>query len=368
MVDIQLTLDNLDEIHHMLTMSFDKATGMLGNIDFHTDIAPSSENRQWTNEILDQTSGYLLEVSHVASFLQKCERLKLPLLPHQQKLFIDCQELCKRIKDSANQVIKWVIQTKKDLNEEKCPIIDEVHLDTDFRQSSDEMVMSEDLLQTYQQVRDILKDIHKEVMFLDPQNMIHTTGRRLEVMQGKHLFIETEHEMNVLCDYGLFQYRKNGKNVAEQYYDLHHQLYPAQKLAVLQAFKQARFSLLEIIKPMDEHGLIVYDHLVGESFLMIDKGLYQLARTHSGYALLTHYLQMPNFILTTGASTPVLLDSVVGKNMWQIFKRLIDHHQYEKKLETSVYLQCITDLFKTAIHENVAKTVASRELPMSYRY
>ena len=224
--------------------------------------------------------------------------------------------------------------------------------------------MSEDLLKAYQQVREILKHIHKEVMILDLENMINTVGRRLEVMEGKHLFIETEHEMNILCDYGLFQYRKNGKNVAEHYYDLHHKLYSSQKLAVLQAYKQARFSFLEIVKPINEHALIVYDPLKGKSFLMIDRGFYQLARKHPGYALLTHYVEMPNFILTTGASTPVLLDSVVGKNMWQIFKRLIDYHRDEKKLETSAYFEIITDLFKMVIHENVAKKVASRELPM----
>ncbi len=98
---------------------------------------------------------------------------------------------------------------------------------------------------------------------------------------------------------------------------------------------------------------------------MIDKGLYQIARKHSGYALLTHYIQMPNFILTTGASTPVLLNSIVGHNMWRIFKRLINHHQNEHKLEKSSYLQGITDLFKMAIHENIAKKVTSRDLPMN---
>lgn len=363
---MQFTLDNLDEIHHMLTVSLGKAMSALKNMDFNADIATIPENRRLIDELLDRTSGYLLEVAHVSSFLQQCEMHEVQLTPQQRKIFMDCKDLCEQLKESANQVMRWVMQTKKYLSETKCPVVDDVPLDDVLARSSDEMVMSEDLLQMYQKVRDVFKDLHKEAMFVDPENMINTASRRLEVMRGKHLFIETEHEMNVLCDYGLFQYRKNGKNVVERYYDLNHELYTAQKLAVLKAYKQSRFSFLEIIKPVDEHGLIVYDHLVGECFLMIDRGLYQLAKKYSGYALLTHYVQTPNFILTTGASTPVLLDSDVGKNMWNIFQRLIDHHRDRHKLETSTYFQCITDLFKMVIHEDVAKKVASRELPMSY--
>lgn len=366
---MHLTLNNLDDIHHILTLSHDKAMVALKSFDFNSDIEPSPEKRQLLNVLLDKMGGYLIEVSHVNSFLQQCDVVKAPLTPHQQKSIIACQELCQQLRDSAHQAIKWAIQIKEQFNEAGCPIIDEASLNNSFKNmqsSSDEIIVSKALLQMYQQVRDILTDVHKEIVFIDPENMVNTAGRRLKVMNGKHMFIETEHEMNVLVDYGLFQYRKDGKNVVERYYDLHHKLYPAQKLTVLQAFKEARFSLLEIIKPVDEHGLIVHDHLIGESLLMIDKGLYKLAKSQSRYALLTHYLRMPDFILTTGASTPVSLDSTIGKNMWQIFKRLINHHQHEKILDKSSYLQCIADLYKMAIHENITKLVTSRELPMNY--
>ncbi|CAO5682668.1 MAG: hypothetical protein HEEMFOPI_01739 [Holosporales bacterium] len=221
------------------------------------------------------------------------------------------------------------------------------------------------MLKTYQQIRTVLKDIHKEVMFLDTENMINHAAKKLDVMQGKHLFIETEHEMNILCDYGLFQYRKNGKNIAERYYDLHHTLYSGEKLTLLKAYKEAQFSLLEIVKPVHENRLIVYDHLKDKSFLMVDRSLYQLALKNLRYAILTHYIKMPHFILTTGASTPVLLDSAVGKNMWNIFELLINNHQNKHPLENSAYLQCITDLYKIVIHDDIAKKVTSRGLPMN---
>lgn len=66
-------------------------------------------------------------------------------------------------------------------------------------------------------------------------------------------------------------------------------------------------------------GLLSVTHLTGESLLMIDKWLYQLYKRRTGYALLTHYLQMPGliFIIITGASTPVLLYSSIGNDMWE---------------------------------------------------
>ena len=75
---------------------------------------------------------------------------------------------------------------------------------------------------------------------------------------------------------------------------------------------------------------------------------------------------MPDFILTTGASTPVSLDSTIGKNMWQIFKRLINHHQHEKILDKSSYLQCIADLYKNGYPRKYNEISNIRELPMNY--
>lgn len=94
------------------------------------------------------------------------------------------------------------------------------------------------------------------------------------------------------------------------------------------------------------------------------EGLHQLAKKQKNYAILTHYLQLPGFVMTTGASVPIALDTVVGEKMGLIFDRLIRHSHGVSELDIKSYLQCITDLFKMAIHEDVVKTVFSRELPM----
>ncbi len=367
---MELSLEKLDDIYNMLILSYEKSLTALKSIDFSETIPPSPEKRSLLNLMLDQMSGYLLEVSHVDSFLQHCDLNNTAITATEQKTIIACQQLCKDLKESASKVLQWVMQMKEQFNESGCPVPDDVVVDNSLKKSpyfiENETTISDRMFQNYQQFREILKDIHQDLLFTDPKNMIEYAGKRLELANGKSMFVETEHEMNVLMDYGLFQYHKNGNNIAERYYNLRHELYSGQKLETLRALKNTKFSFLQIIKPLPENGLVVKDLLTDETFLMIDTGLCKVAQLRQNHAILTHYLRMPEFIMTTGASTPVLLNSQAGETMWQIFERLVSHHHGKTTLDQKTYLQCITDLFKIAIHKNIAKSVSSRGLPMNY--
>lgn len=362
---MELTLENLDEIHDLLMTSYEESRTVMNCIDFSSSILPLSEKRSQINSLMDKASGYLLEMAHIESFLKECNLYKGPLSPQQKTHIFACQQLCQSLMDSSRKMLQWIVQVKAEFNEASCPVPDDTDQQRIFEHHVDNAIPSPvAMYENYQQLRSILKDIHKDLLFVDPENMINTAGRRLDVMKGKQMFIETEHEMNVLIDYGLFQYRKNGKNIAERYYDSSAALYSGSKLSALYALKNSRFSLLQIIKPVDEHGLLVNDPLIDQSFLMIDNGLHQLAKKNTNYAVLTHYLQLPGFVMTTGASVPIALDTIVGKKMQVIFDRAIRHSHGVSDLDSQSYLQCITDLFKMAIHEDVVKTVFSRELPM----
>ncbi len=80
---MQLTLDNLDKIHRILVASYNQSIVALKVVDFNADIVPSPENRQLLNELLDQMSGYLVEISHIGSFVQICDTSKITMTAHQ---------------------------------------------------------------------------------------------------------------------------------------------------------------------------------------------------------------------------------------------------------------------------------------------
>lgn len=381
---MNLSLDNLEEIYQLLMKVKNDADIVMQQFDFNQTVEPHSEKRPLLNILLDRTSAHLLEISHIDSFLQHCDSLDIQTLnPEQHTLLIQCQTLCQSLRASSDTVLKWVVKLKKEFNESSCPIpsvpsdIGKTETQQNSLQSDDKAwgqystgidqdTLEKHLVPAYHKARDILKAIHSDLIFLDPENMTHTAGRRLGVMEGKKLFIETEHEMNVFMDYGIFQYRKEGKNIVQRYFDLRHSLYSPEDLKILTAFKNARFSFLRIILSIGDHGLVVNDPLIGKNLLMIDHGLCQVAKSNQSYAILTHYICLPEFVMTTGASTPVLFTSDAGKKMQTVFNPLILHHQGQKSLDDPAYKQCITDLYKIAIHSDVTKTVTSRALPLNY--
>lgn len=367
---LELSLENLDTIERMLTISYQGSIAVRNNINLDEKITPSPEKRELLNILMDRMSAYLLEVSHVDSFLQYCDLDSNAITPSQNNGIMRCQKLCKNLKDSAREVLRWIVKAKAEFNESSWAVLDDAPLKFLSEKKSAKFIENEtvtdEMMQVYQQFREGYKGIHSDLIFTDAENMMNTAGRRLGVISGKTMHIETEHEMDVLVDYGLFQYRKDGKNIVERYYDLHHKLYSGEKLNALIALKNARFSFLKVIKPVHEHGTAVLDPLTNETLLLIDRGLYQVAQKYQNYSVLTHYLIMPGFIMTTGASTPVNLSTPAGMKIQAIFERLISHHRNENVLDQASYFQCITDLFKTAIHEDVAKSVSANQLPFNY--
>ena len=77
------------------------------------------------------------------------------------------------------------------------------------------------------------------------------------------------------------------------------------------------------------------------------------------------HLITPEFTMTTGASTPISLNSDGGKKMWSIFEKLINLKN-ANTIATPSYYQAIADIYKTAIHDDLLKTVQSTVLPMNY--
>lgn len=369
---LDLSLDNLNEIEQLLLRSYEKSMVFRNNFDFNERIEPSPEKRQMLNVIMDRMGGYVKEISHIDSFLQCCDLTDSAITADQQKGIIACQDLCKKIKDNSRDVMQWVVKVKAQFDAESCPVINDAQLNLSEKKSAEfienETIVTSEMMQAYDQARAIFKDIHGEVMYTDPENMISNAGRRLEVMSGKTLHVETEHEMDLLVDYGLFHYRKDGKNIVDRYVDANKKLYSGDKLNALLILKNARFSFLKVIKPVDEHGTVVFDALTSETVILIDRGIHQLAKKHENYAILTHYLVMPGFIMTTGVSTPVNLSTPDGEKMQAMFERLIAHHNSASKLDQASYFQYITDLFKTVIHENITKMVASKHLPMNHHH
>ena len=365
---ITLSPDNLEYIYNMLLESQKGAEKTLGLVSSFEDIQLVSENRLIFNELLDSVGLIVREIAHVDAFIQECLLLDQTMFsPVQKKLLDQCNEVCQSVRETSRKVIGWTIEMKRRLNDWDV-LFDRIEK-TDIDSIVDEVPLEQnsslDLLEEYDQTRAILKEVHKEILvFRDLNEMVQTAGRRLNVSQGKTLFLETSHELDVFFDYCLFQYQVGGKIIPESYYDTYAHLHSGKELKVLSAFKSSQFSLLKIKHAVSDYGLMVHDELIDEDLFMIDRGLSELASRNQNYGILTHYLRMPEFIMTTGASVGISLNSQDGRDMDRVFQDLVQRRKTTPN--DGICRQYITEIYKIAIHRDVIKTVKSRELPMAY--
>ncbi len=368
---MELSIENLAKLYEFLKDINQKVAVAIMIVEVDDLITtPTTKTRSSLDSILNSLSEYVFNIAHVEVFLRDCEYLSSDVMTiKQQKTLLSCQQLYQQIKAKIVKIFEWSVKLKERLNQEGCVITDELENFISVTKTSDTNINKEDLLKLYDQTRSVLKEIHVELLLVDPDNMINTAGYALEVKEGNTLFIETAHEMDTVIDYGLFEYRKNGKNIAERYFDKNHTLYGPKKLEILTALKNTKFSLLEILEPINECGVKARDRLVNQVLFLIDLDLHSsISKTKNQYYLLTHYINMPLFALTTGAATPIIKNSSIGAAMGNIFEKIV---QLEKTQSAYNRLErqykYITDLYKMAIHEGLTQAVISQKLPMSFR-
>ncbi len=378
---LTLSIENIEPIYQCLISASRKAARFYQQFDLDEDIQTSADNRDRCCDIISHQAAYAKEIAPIHSFLNALG--DVDVTPAQRKTIIASQALCKRLRNSSGELTEWALKGKQRCDEAGCkipekspggffddtPLVDAPRYEHAKLQDIRSVHSNSAMVDEYLAWRGTIKPLHQDFMYDDidfMKGMMETCARRLDLSHGPNtLCVETGHEMDVFVDYGLFQYRENGKHLLTRFYERRHHLYEGKALQALQALKHVRFSLLDLIEPMcEEGGLIVEDRLHGGHYLLIDNGLAQTAAREERYAVLTHYLCPSDFIMTTGASTPIAIDTAAGQDMQDIFAKLVVHQQQGKPLKSADYYQAITDLYKIAFHGNVTKTVQSDGLPM----
>ncbi len=212
----------------------------------------------------------------------------------------------------------------------------------------------------YEQIRKLLRDLHPKFMVCLTRDGVDRCAKRLEIAANSALLLNTEHEMNVFFDYCLFQGYQDNSNVIQKGLK-QYQGRDEESISLFKAMANGYFAYLQILKAVGNEGLVVFDLERQTEHLMIDKGLSQVAKKNAHYTLVTHVVDFSDFIITTGASIPVNIDTVAGAQVQQ------RHEQFIKKLtsgkiELKDRRQYVTDLYKICLHEDITGTVSSPTL------
>lgn len=230
-----------------------------------------------------------------------------------------------------------------------------------FEDSDEKYSINEALVKRYESLRSILREVSPQFITSYTREGFDVTGKRLKVSSGNSLFLENSHEMNVFLDLLLFFYRPRGKAVIQEFYDNRKAEFAIKTQTLLKSFTEARFSILEIVKPFGKSGLIVYDPLTQKEHLLIDNGFAHIARLPARYSIVTQYFFEPEaeFIMTTGASIPLPHTHLATSGILSIFEKLKNGHN----LPRSEYLQAVYDIYGTCIHSDITKLVLAEAAP-----
>jgi hypothetical protein len=132
-------------------------------------------------------------------------------------------------------------------------------------------------------------------------------------------------------------------------------------LSIFETASKGEFAYLDVIEPVGEAGVIVYNRLTNSEHLMIDKGLNNIAKKLYYYTLVTHIMDFDDFLMTTGASIPVSIHTEAGLKVERRFKSFLNLQKFDTNSKD--YKQYVTDMYKICLHEDVTGDVTSPPVP-----
>lgn len=214
----------------------------------------------------------------------------------------------------------------------------------------------------YELIRNILTNLYPKFFTGIDREVIERCGKRLEVFRDNALLLNTEHEGKIFFDYILYTYKVGGINLMQKAFNKFSQNYEGEVLDIFSAAKDGYFAYLEILRAVGDEGLMVFDRERNSEHLMIDRGLNNVAKRKEKTAIVTNIIKFENYIITTGASTPVAVETEEGQIIQNIFNRYYNSIQ-EGEANEKKRLQYISDMYRTCFKEDITGQVTSPAAP-----
>ena len=264
----------------------------------------------------------------------------------------ECQELAEKVKnitvEAQHQIPGYDKESKENIFKET--------------PSTHSYTLTEEQVKRYRKIRQMLHDLYPKFVGCLDEETVQRSASRLGISQGRSLLINTEHESKLFFDYCMYQHKQGDLTGIQKSFKTFSKLYTNEWFEVFEIASQGYFAYLDILDFLDEDGLVVYDRLRDTLHLMIDNGLNKVAKSLHYYTLVTHVMDFKDFLVTTGASTPVPVHTESGlkvQRRFEAYLRLVNNGKASVKEEK----QYITDLYKICLDEDITGKVSSPPVP-----
>ena len=160
-----------------------------------------------------------------------------------------------------------------------------------------------ELLARYKPLRRAGVALNSRLVKTLSRSVLDEGGKKLGILKGNVLTLDSDDELSVLMDYCIFDVRRRGLNAVERYLQKSPPAPDSDDDALLQAMRQARYSLFaaEALEP--GLGVHVRDLLADEALFLVDLGFSRTATV--GMILAARVMAPEGVTITTGAALPV---------------------------------------------------------------
>lgn len=155
--------------------------------------------------------------------------------------------------------------------------------------------------------------------------------------------IQNDSEMNIFLDYASLYRSRNGNRFALDWLNKNQQQITPENEKVVRGYAYSRFAVLRLDKKLPSYAIQCTDILSQQSYLLIDRGLH--ASDKIGCFFICSFIDMGNYIMTTGGGIPVDGRSPGGKAILTLVVRSLDHFRKTTSSFTKEICKSVSSIY-----------------------
>lgn len=208
------------------------------------------------------------------------------------------------------------------------------------------------LLPRYRELRRVGLELNTKLGHTVTRSEMNEGGRRLGILEGDTLVLDTEDEIAVLMDYCLHDVRRYGVTPIERYIQTSPPAPDSDECVLLQSLRQSRFSVFVVKSVEPEVGVQVEDLLRGGESFIVDVSFGQTAS--AGMVMAMRLMAVDGIEMTTGAALPLGKTSAAQRR--QLVEALRD--EFKGVDFTKMAPEEASDLAATVLHYSLEQGAA----------
>jgi hypothetical protein len=201
----------------------------------------------------------------------------------------------------------------------------------------------EELLTRYRRLREISTRHHGEALKFVPHSTLLEQARRIGLTVGKTLVAENMDELTLAFDLSLYTAAPGRSRAIDRYARSAEANPGSDDDVMLQAMRQARFSVWQVEGPHEMAGLLIRDLMREDSVWLVDENLERTAP--AGMTLAMRVSTPEAFAMTCGVMVPIdaaLIDKVFDEVLGRV-RGEPDVIANDRRFATAIYRLAITD-------------------------